>query len=179
MAKYHRTRKYTRYRRRSNWAANIQELSFSIPRVNQGANISTFVLAENPAQSNTTVSTVYTVKNFEITYTIETASTNGTITKNLEDFCIYIIYVPQGMTVGLDYNNQHPEYVMAMKFVGSPAQDGNQEYQPHRIFSRLARRLNTGDSIQLMIKFNNTYEGEIIGTELEIHGLNRWWTKTN
>lgn len=179
MAKYHRTRKYTRYRRRANWAANIQELSFSIPQANQGANVSTFVLAENPAQSNTTVSTIYTVKNFEINYTVETSETNGTVINNLEDFCAYIIYVPQGMTVGTNYNNQHPEYVMAMKFVGSPSRDNSQEYQPFKISTRLARRLNTGDSIQLMIKFNNTYTADLLGTGLEIHGIQRWWTKTN
>lgn len=179
MAKYHRTRKYTRYRRRANWAANIQELSYTITNINIGANVNTFTLAENPVQSNTTVSTIYTVKNFEINYTIESPSTNTTIINNLEDFCVYIVYVPQGMTVGINYNNQHPEYVMAMKFVGSPASDGNQEYQPYKISSRLARRLNTGDSIQLLIKFNNTSNSQIIGQDLEVHGLQRWWTKTN
>lgn len=179
MAKYHRTRKYTRYRRRSNWASNIQELSYSITNIAQGANISTFVLAENPAQDNTKVSTIYTVKNFEINYTIESNTTSTALLHSLEDFCVYIVYVPQGMTVLSNYNNLHPEYVMAMKFVGSPSNDAPQEYQPHRISSRLARRLNTGDSVQLMIKFNNTSTSSFSGADIEVHGIQRWWTKTN
>lgn len=179
MAKYHRTRKYTRYRRRANWASNIQELSYTITNIAPGANISTFTLAENPAQETTTVSTIYTVKNFEINYTIETNSTSTAVLNQLEDFCVYIVYVPQGMTVLSNYNNLHPEYVMAMKFIGSPSTDGPQEYQPYKISTRLARRLNTGDSIQLMIKFNNESNSSLIGTNLEVHGIQRWWTKTN
>lgn len=179
MAKYHRTRKYTRYRRRANWAANIQELSFTISDIVPGANIQTFVLAQNPQQDNTTVSTIYTVKNFEINYTFETNKNADTIAHNVEDICSYIVYVPQGMTVGTNYINLHPEYVLAMKFVGSPAQDVNQEYQPHKISSRLARRLNTGDSIQFLIKFNYTTTGGVSGAAMEFHGILRWWTKTN
>lgn len=179
MAKYHRTRKYTRYRRRANWAANIQELSFTINELAAGANIQTFVLAQNPAQENTTVSTIYTVKNFEINYTFESYQNVGSLINNVEDICTYIVYVPQGMTVGTNYVNLHPEYVMAMKFVGSPASDANQEYQPQKISTRLARRLNTGDSIQLLVKFNFTSTGGLSGAGLEFHGILRWWTKTN
>lgn len=179
MAKYHRTRKYTRYRKRANWASNIQELSFTISDIAAGANLHNFVLAENPAQDNTTVSTIYTVKNFDINYTFEANTTNATVLNNVEDICVYIVYVPQGMTVQPNYNNLHPEYVMAMKFVGSPAQDANQEYQPHKISTRLARRLNTGDSIQILIKFNYTQTGGVYGADLEFHGVYRWWTKTN
>ena len=148
MAKYHRTRKYTRYRRRSNWSSNIQELSFTINELVAGANVTTFTLAENPAQDTTTVSTIYTVKNFEINYTFEASTNLAALINNVEDICAYIVYVPQGMTVQANYPNLHPEYVMAMKFVGSPANDANQEYQPYKISTRLARRLNTGDSIQ-------------------------------
>lgn len=179
MAKYTRTRKYTRYRRRSNWASNIEELSFSIATITPGANISTFILAENPPQDNTRVSQVYTVKNFEINYTVESPSESTSVTDYIEDICAYIVYLPQGMSPSIRLINQHPEYVMAMKFIGSPAGDGKQEYQPHKITSRLARRLNTGDAIMFMLKFNNTSTSTISGNNLEVHGIQRWWTKTN
>lgn len=179
MAKYHRTRKYTRYRRRSNWSSNIAELSFTINQLAPGANISTFVLAQNPAQDNTTVSTIYTVKNFEINYTFESETNLSSVINNVEDICAYIVYVPQGMTVGVDYPNLHPEYVMAMKFVGSPSNDAYQEYQPYRISTRLARRLNTGDSVQLLVKLNWTSTNGASAAGLEFHGIHRWWTKSN
>lgn len=179
MAKYTRTRKYTRYRKRSNWAANIQELSFAVTQYNPGGNMQTYTLAQNPPQDNTTVSQVYTVKNFEINYTIETAATAPEVINHIEDLCVYIMYVPQGMAIPLSYNNDHPEYVMAMKFIGSPAKDAPQEYQPYRISSRLARRLNTGDQIIMMLKYNNTSGTPILADPIEVHGIQRWWTKTN
>lgn len=172
---YRRYRNYNR-RNRARWAPNIQEIGTTTI----GANASdsffySFTLAFNPTQINTAVSQVYTVKNIEISYYIDTtgnATTNGLI----EDVTGYIMYVPQGMNVTADYNVQHPEYILGYKFLGGPSNDGAQPYQPSRIRSRLSRKLQSGDSIILFIKGNN------VGTtssSFDFHGLVRWWTKAN
>ena len=172
-----RIRRY--YRSRSRWSANIQEISTSVVNAEVGANIATYTLAFNPTQVNTAVSQVYTVKNFEITFSPEYPSNaSSAIANNIEDISAYIVFVPQGMVVGTDYNIQHPEYVMAYKFYGSPSADANGP-TVYRIRTRLSRKLNTGDSIQLLIKYNNQYTQALTGTVFELHGLCRWWTKAN
>lgn len=168
-----------KYYRKARWSANIQEISTTVVNAEVGANIATYTLAFNPTQTNTAVSQIYTVKNFEITFSTEFPSnTSSAVPQNIEDITAYIIFVPQGMVVGTDYNIQHPEYVMAYKFYGSPSGDSNIPAL-YRIRTRLSRKLNTGDSIQLLIKYNNQYTQALTGTMFELHGLCRWWTKAN
>ena len=175
-----RSYKLRRRRRGSRWAANIQEISQSIANI--GANgkwMRDYTLAFNPTQLNTAVSQVFTVKNFEITFNIDVATTEQNVLANLEDICAYIMFVPQGMNVTTDYNIQHPEYIMAYKFLGSPNNDFNgQQYQPFRIKSRLSRKLQSGDQVKLILVGNNTSSTLTI-SGLEIHGVYRWWTKAN
>lgn len=168
-----------RYYRKARWSANIQEISTTVVNAEVGANIATYTLAFNPTQTNTAVSQIYTVKNFEVTFSPEYPSTSSSaVAQNIEDITAYIVFVPQGMVVGTDYNIQHPEYVMAYKFYGSPHGDANIPAL-YRIRTRLSRKLNTGDSIQLLIKYNNQYTQALTGTMFELHGLCRWWTKAN
>lgn len=185
MARYRRTRKYTRYGRRTKWSSNIQEISSDVSNGNEGYNIRTHVLAYNPIQTNTATSQTYTVKNFDVSFIFEAKNTQ--YVSRIENICAYIMFVPQGMNVTANYNIEHPEYIMATKFIGSPASDFaglqnfdlamGQNYQPHRIRTRLSRTLNTGDSIQLFIKF--TLPADVTGTYAEYHGLAKWWTKAN
>ena len=177
MAKYRRTRKYSRYNR-GKWSSNIQEISTSVVNADPGANIVTYTLATNPVQDITTTSQVFTTKNFDVSFTLESTSQSPN-PSNVEDITAYIMYVPQGMNVTESYNNQHPEYVLNYKFYGSTSSDTSQQYQPYKIRTRLARKLNTGDSIILFIKFNNTSTAQQLGTIFEIHGVVRWWTKAN
>lgn len=180
MAKYRRYRKYSR-RGRGRWASNIQEISTTVANAAQGANYATTTLAFNPIQTSTATSQVYTVKNFETSFTFEIPSNSTVTTSNIEDITAYIMFVPQGMQVDADYNNIHPEYIMNYKFIGSPTLDSStsgQQYQPFKIRTRMARKLNTGDSVILFIKYNN--QGSTVsGPIFEVHGLNRWWTKAN
>lgn len=96
------------------------------------------------------------------------------------------MYLPQGMTAGNDYHIQHPEYIMAYKYLGSPTQAAqssaqasveNQQYQPTRIRSRLSRKLNTGDSIILYIKGYN--QSSSTAYNYSLSGIVRWFTKAN
>ena len=58
------------------------------------------------------------------------------------------MFVPQGMNMMLTMMSC-PEYIMAMKFFGSPLSVSKQQFQPTLIKTRLSRKLNTGDSIVL------------------------------
>lgn len=192
MARYRRTRKYTRSRR-NKWSPNIQEIrstSIIVNNPNGGVDYVSYVLAFNPIQTNTAVSQIYTVKNFDINFIFEIPSDDPESPAELptiigfEDVCAYIMFVPQGMNVTPDYNIQHPEYIMAHKFVGSPSVEtisaDGQQYQPYRVKTRLSRKLNTGDSVILFIKYNYQAPGLTIDPpRMSVSGLARWWTKAN
>lgn len=164
-----------RFRRKGRWSANISEIQNTQITASRQKFSATTTLTTNPVQSNTTVSQIYTVKNFEISFTMDIGS--GSTSSYIESLAFYIMFVPQGMNVGEDYNLQHPEYIMAYRFYGSPLQDSSSnEVVPFRLKTRMARRLNTGDSIILFITGFNEYSSE---QNLKLNGLIRWWTKTN
>lgn len=188
MAKYRRYRKYTRRGRSGRWCPNIKTL-FEAVQVPAGTGrfFINYTLTSNPLPLQTTVSQVYTVKNFEVTFTVEPAT--ASTAQYMENLCAYIMYVPQGMSVGDDYHEQHPEYIMAYKFLGSPtgisyayASSGSnmfegQQFQPQKIRTRLARKLQTGDQVILYISGVNT--GSSAALNAELNGVLRWWTKAN
>lgn len=172
-----RTKRTRRYRRRAaRWAPNISEFTGTETVPASDVFSYTTTLTTNPVQVSTLVSQTYTVKNFDISFTIDL--TNAT-TNSIEDLAVYIMYVPQGMNIGSDYNLQHPEYIMNYKFIGSPSFDGaatGQQYQPVKVKTRLARKLQTGDSVILFVKGRNQASNSYA---LEFHGLIRWYTKAN
>lgn len=182
MARYRRYRKYTRSRR-NKWSPNIQEISTTTIQAPAASTFyQSFTLSFNPTQVNTAVSQTYTVKRIEVSFYIDKDAQNNI--EYLEDVAAYIMFVPQGMNVNADYNIQHPEYIMAYQFLGSPAVDFSntygtmgQQFQPKKITTRLSRKLNTGDSVILFIKGNNTSTSN--SESLDFHGLVRWWTKAN
>lgn len=175
-------RKYYK-RNRGKWAANIQELSNTVITNAQGVNFNSYTLAFNPTQINTAVSQTFTVKNFEISSVINIPLEQAGTLRHWEDFAAYIMFVPQGMQVTTSYNNQHPEYIMAYKFLGKPSNEYSatgQQYQPVKVKTRLSRKLQSGDSIILFLKWNYTNpEMPQEAPKAEIHGLYRWWTKAN
>lgn len=178
-------RRYRRfYRRKSGrWSANIQEVNalFSAPI---GTFSSSETIVTNPVQQSSLTSQTYTVKNVEITFIIEQEGPTNVL--SLEGLTVYIMYVPQGMVITNDYNLQHPEYIMAYKYIGSPSleqgvYDGKpipagQQYQPIKVKTRLARKLQTGDNIVLFLKGLNQYTST---TNFRIDGIIRWWSKAN
>lgn len=174
-------RRYRRYRRRSGkWSSNIVKIS-STNIATSGEFSNEEDLAVNPIQVNTGVSQTFTVKNLEITFTIE-AQPGSVSLYGLEAITAYIMYVPQGMTVNAGYYADHPEYIMAYKYIGSPAGDASttnvlgQQYQPYKIRSRLSRKLQTGDKIILYIQGSNPGESNL---NYDISGIVRWWSKAN
>lgn len=152
----------------------MQEITTQILEATAGTWFGTATLATNPTQTTLGVSQIYTVKNFDINFTIDTS--NDQSLQSIENICSYVMFVPQGMNVTSDYNLQHPEYILNYKYLGSPASDGEQQFQPTRLRTRLARKLQTGDSIILFIKGRNQANVDLT---LSLNGLIRWWTKAN
>lgn len=180
-------RRYRRYRRRSGrWAPNIVKVASTI-NTSQGEFYAVEDLAQNPIQVSTGVSQAFTVKNFEISFVIETENAEGSAF--LEGITAFIMYVPQGMNITANYYAEHPEYIMAYKFLGSPNSpdlvdepDGlsirvqeRQQFQPYRIRTRLSRKLQTGDRVVLYIQGSN----ELGINRFNINGIVRWWSKAN
>lgn len=162
-----------RYRKKGRWSSNIKNVSNqSINVSNQGEFYGYFTLTSNPAQSDNTVSQQYTVKNIEFSFQIETP-----LDGNVENIVVYIMYLPQGFTLTNNLVNEHPEWIMAYRYLGAPDNDGEPQYRyPRKIKTRLSRRLQTGDSIILYL---TGYNAQNLDAMLRFHGLIRWWTKAN
>lgn len=175
MARYRRTR---RYRRRSGrWAANIQEINGSLT-ASPGIFSQAETILTNPAQSPNLVTQVYTIKNVEVTFNLDFESSSTQAVNDIEAVTAYIMYVPQGMNITGNYNIEHPEYIMTYRYLGSPTIDNvGQQYQPYKIRTRLARKLQSGDNVILFIKGTNQNNSN--NYPLRLSGLVRWWTKAN
>lgn len=184
MARKYYKRRY--YRRKGRWSANIKTITddqFESPA--HSSFFHGYTLCENPVQTDATVSQQYTVKNIELSYEIETPRTNNVASGSsyIEGLIAYVMFVPQGMTVTEIYPNTHPEYIMAYKFLGSPNVEttGNNDTvspgrNPLKIKTRMARRLQTGDSVILLLVGTNNSSS---ATNLSMSGIVRWWTKAN
>lgn len=178
-----KTKRVRRYRSKGKWSSNItfipsQNINFAPNTTSYGV----FTLCENPAQSNASVSQQYTVKNIYFNFEMETNSAASAT--NIECLTGFIMFVPQGMTVNANYPKQHPEYIMAMRFYGSPIfetsgtdYNNNGVRNPLSIKTRLSRRLNTGDSIIFLLTGDN--QNASTQMNLQINGVIRWWTKAN
>ena len=165
-------RRARRYRRsKGRWSANIKNISENID-AGIGLQFITVDLCRNPIQISMGVSQQYTVKNVELSVFGET-NDNVNVMEEVEH---YIMFVPQGMTVGVDYNLIHPEYIMAYYYQGNPAKDSEGLGYRLKLKTRLSRRLQTGDKVIYFTKFNNTSSAQV---EYQINGLCRWWTKAN
>lgn len=175
MARYRRYRKYSR-RSSGRWAPNIVKVSGNY-ELSQGEWFILEELATNPSQINSGVSNVFTVKNFEITFTIESG-----LPQFQENITAYIVFVPQGMNVTAGYYAQHPEYILTYKYLGSPtstqAQTSSeqQHFQPNRMKTRLSRKLQSGDSIALFIQGSSETASS---PQITVNGIVRWWSKAN
>ena len=175
-----------RYYKRNRWSANIRKLNATGDANSYSSFYTVINLCQNPQQADNTVSQQYTVKNTEFSFEIEL----GVNSNDIENLCGYILYIPQGYYINNDtVITNHPEWIMAMKYYGSASNDnfltgngstssvvGSNYSKVFRIKSRLARRLQTGDSIVFLVTGSN--EGAT-GVEVKIRGIARWWTKAN
>lgn len=172
MARTNKRRRY--YRSKGRWASNIQSLNLSGSASESSRFGDSFTIAQNPGQSNSSVAQTYTVKNIEISAQLEVGDSTPA---PIEDISYYIMYVPEGYPISIDLPYNHPEWIMAYKYIGQTF--GNTQsstYQPPKIKTRLARKLNTGDSIIFLYNGLNSSNNP---HQVRLLGLVRWWTKAN
>lgn len=168
-----------RYRKSGKWSSNISTILDQYSTVSAGEFKIPIVLAKNSStNSSSTITQTYTVKNFELTALCEITNSNTDVFENM---VVYIMYLPEVLdpnNLPTNFPQLHPEYVMTYKYIGSPHLDSTQNFQPIRVKSRLARKLNSGDRV---IAF---FQGYRTGTStsampINISGLVRYWTKAN
>lgn len=164
-------------KRKEKWSPNLNEFSSNITF--PGNSITTFdtTICTNPIQNSTIVPQIFTVKNIEITFYCESSEIG---IRDIDNLCAYVMFIPQGYQINENTNIEHPEWILNYKFIGSPYVEDNANHTynytiPHRVKSRLSRRLNTGDKLVLLLKGTN--RGNI--QTVQFHGLMRWWTKAN
>lgn len=180
MAKYRRYRKYSR--RRHIWSSRLQNFSGEQSAAESAQFIIYYNLCSNPTQTQETVSQKYTVKN--INCQVEISNQDGSSTVNaVENLQAFICFIPQGyVPTGVpsaygDVPYNHPEWIMAHRYFGS-AQPDSPYFPPLRLRSRLARKLDTGDRIVLIILGNNTATSGGSRT-IGYQGIVKYVTKAN
>lgn len=180
-------RRYRRYfrRRRKIWSSRLQNFDGSQLAGVNSAYIIYQNLCTNPAQNTDTVSNKYTVKNIhcQIELEVDKAVANNPGVENLQ---AYIMFIPQGyIPTGVpgayaDVPFQHPEWIMAYRFYGSPNPNLNATtpgFPPVRLYSRLARKLDTGDRVVLIVLGQNNDSAS--SHTLYYRGLVKYNTKAN
>ena len=178
MAKYRRYRKYTR--RRHIWSSRLQNFSGAQSVATNTEFVIYYNLCSNPVQSQDTVSQKYTVKN--ISCQMELATEDYIDPRYVENLQAYICFIPQGYiptgtpSAYADVPYNHPEWIMAHRYFGSCLQDMNVFYPPLRLRTRLARKLDTGDRIVLIILGKNT---KTETATLSYQGIVKYVTKAN
>lgn len=141
---------------------NNQILQKKLQFTAASGNFNTYIdLISNPTNAGGGLTTGYveTIGRFSIDCTLEGV-------QSLDNVAMFIMYIPEGYTIQEEGNtnssvlNQHPEWIMAYKYLGSPTQSSgdqiNQGCQPTRIRTRVRRNLMTGDRIVLLISGTNS-----------------------
>lgn len=184
MARYTRYRKYSRrFRSSGKWSTRINNFSGE-QLASPGQNFVIYQnLTNNPPQTEDTVSIKYTVKNINCQLQLETENSAAQYVENLQ---VFVMYIPQGFiptgtpSAYADVPFQHPEWIMAHRFYGSPQIDGTSAlgFPALRLSSRLARKLDTGDRIVVIILGTNT-NSQTLSATLSYRGLVKYNTKAN
>lgn len=169
MARHRRYRRY--YRRRSNWSSRINELNISETLAANGDFFIQRDLVTNPAQTDNNISNKFTVKNVRAELEAQVTSSEATAINFVR---AYIMFVPQGVPVNGSLPTNHPEWIMAYRWVGSPVANGSPYFPALRLGSRLSRNLDTGDRITFIIIGSNT---DVVAAGINCNGLVRYNTK--
>lgn len=158
-----RVKKYGSYKKKTHWAKQL-----ILVGIDSSSSQSNTVAANGNAVSIPTPNIV-TVGNFRVKGDITLPSS----TIGVNSYCfIFIAYVPEGVNVDNNtaigqWFEKHPEYVMAWKPVPLPAgsEGSGAQSAVFSLSSNLKRRLNSGDTVRLMmysntgaIKFNGAVE---------------------
>lgn len=179
---YYRRRYTNRYYggyKKKNWSSNIitSQTTLTFPASSTYGAGSALCL--NPSQSVSTVSQPFTVKNIKLS--VSCVATETAVSNALDNVIVAIVYVPQGYTVTYNTLSEHPEWFMAVKYLDNPtieqqSSNSGSQYKPFTVSTRLARKLQTGDSVQLCVFGTNT---ETTVSSVSVRFMAQWWTCAN
>lgn len=173
MAKYTRYRKYSR-RNRTHWSSRMINISKSYNYSGDQTLYASGVLAANPAQSTDTISQKFTVKNVWCQFSVESDTDDVNVVDNLQ---LFVLFIPQGYSMSNETPYDHPEWIMAQKYIGTANLSNNPGYGPLSVRSRLARTLDTGDSIKWLCI--GVGKSGVNTSKVTIKGICRFNTKAN
>jgi hypothetical protein len=181
MARYYRYRKYSRrYRRKGIWSSRINTVYEGQTAGAGDQYILQGNLVQNPAQNENTISSKYTVKNIDFQFEILQNPGQGDYAAQM--FSVYIMYVPQGYvptgvpSAYFDLPNNHPEWIMAHRYIGNLYPQAGNYRSKFTMSSRLARKLDTGDRIIYLAIGQN---GSGASATVSLKGLVKYNSKSN
>lgn len=172
MARYYRKRRIYK-KSKARWSSRITNINDQQTVPANGQLFFGRALATNPAQEVTTISQKYTVKNVWMQFNLE-SNLEGSSVDNTQ---IFVLYIPQGYTATANTPYEHPEWIMAYRYIGTPTASNQPGYGPLIVKSRLARTLDTGDEIKWMLLGVNSSAGN--AQTVNIRGIIRFNTKAN
>lgn len=141
---------YTARRKTAKWSPHllIQPISFE---TGTGDFASYQLVAKNSTDTTVPVPSVIKVKNFRVS--IDTSAPVGAYA--VDYFNVYLMYVPEGITINTDTPKNHPEWIITWKGIDNSTGNGIENIV---MSSRLARNLNSGDGIYLIFAGYNSLE---------------------
>lgn len=166
-----RRRRY--YRKKASWSSRIQELNISENAAAGGTFFIQRDLVTNPPQADNNISQKFTVKNIRAELETQITTTNPAAVNFMR---AYVMFVPQGVTIEANLPLNHPEWIMAYRWIGSAVLNSTPYFPALKLSSRLARKLDTGDRITFLIIGDNN---DTQATGLNCNGLVRYNTKAN
>ena len=174
-------RYYRRYWPRSNrvkWSSNFAEGTVRLEIPANNTTTTSASVCKNPVQSVNSVSQPFTTA--RVTLNIQAVAETPEAAQALGNVKVGIFYVPQGYSVSNSLFIEHPEWLMGYRFLGEPIIDiagSSTIMRPFTVATRLKRRLQTGDSIVLLIAAYN--QSATTAYSIRFNYTARWWTKAN
>lgn len=177
MARYYRRRYRTIVRApKKKWASNIQNIAMTTV----GSTLLQFGtqdLVINTTETSTPTPVIIKTGNIKVQgdYYFRLNSSSSV------QLALYVVFVPQGVpvtsaTLANDLITNHPEWIMAWKYVGNDYGTTTAEVNSDRFSfsSRLKRNLNSGDTIKLIAIATG---GDL--NDVKVRGMVQYWTCAN
>lgn len=154
---------YYRYPRLK-WAKQFNSLTNEGYTVDGNSEFSYNIqLCENPANGSNMVPTPRYFKRVKLSFEIETKkSENSADDYNIEGLTGFIVYVPEGISPGPNIIRQHPEWVLGSRFYGGLSiEDQNASYKIFTLYTKLCKKLLSGDKIYIIFTGRNTGSSQV------------------
>nr|ANB82429.1 capsid protein [Porcine serum-associated circular virus] len=170
MARYVRYKRY--YKKvypKKRWASNLLSKALAVTLPNGVAsNASTSTICENAVQSSKPTPTILKFGRVKIKGDVRTNANNAA---NFTSANVFVVFVPEGVTLTPQVLNSHPEYIMGWTTL---SMDSGNSFS---LTTALKRNLNSGDSIQLLFAVD-TISAPQIDIVYNFYYTAQFWTTT-